>query len=322
MLAAVRLFCKKKKGFVEMRTFAKKAKKYWPFYLMALPALVYFFINNYIPMSGLILAFEKYTLKGGIFGSQKVGLDNFKFLFRSSDAWLMTRNTILYNITFIVLGTIISILVAYMLNELKNKTNRKFYQTIILFPGLLSIIIVSYLANAILAGDTGYINKHIISAMGLEPISFYSQPKWWPFILVFIHFWQTTGTGCILYLANMSAIDPRLYEAANIDGANRFKSFMNVTLPSLVPTIITLLILSIGKIFNSDFGLFYQVPLNSGALIDVTQTIDTYVYRGLMNTANMGMSAAAGFYQSFVGFSLVLLANAVIRKLSEENAIL
>ncbi len=298
----------------------KLIKKYWPFYVMSLPAVIYFFINNYLPMSGLILAFEKYTLKGGIFGSKKVGLDNFKFLFRSSDAWIMTRNTILYNLTFIILGTVVAILVAYLLHELKRNMARKIYQTIILFPSLLSIIIVSYLANAMLAGDTGYINTHILSPLGLESISFYSEQAWWPFILVFIHLWQITGTSCILYLANMSAINPGLYEAANLDGANRFESFINITIPSLVPTIITLTILSVGKIFNSDFGLFYQVPMNSGALLDVTQTIDTYVYRGLMNTANMGMSAAAGFYQSVVGFGLVLITNAIVNKLSSENA--
>jgi len=302
------------------KSIEKQAKKYWPFYMMALPACVYFFINNYIPMGGLILAFEKYTVSGGIFGSKKVGLDNFKFLFKSADAWIMTRNTIFYNLVFIILGTIVSILVAYVLHELKSNISRKVYQTVILFPGLLSIIIISYLANAFLAGDTGFINMHILAPLGIESISFYSEPKWWPFILIFIHLWQMTGTGCILYLANMSAIDPGLYEAANLDGANRFKSFKNITLPCLVPTIITLLTLSIGKIFNSDFGLFYQVPMNSGAIVDVTQTIDTYVYRGLMNTANMGMSAAAGFYQSVVGFCLVMTANALIKKMSRENA--
>lgn len=302
------------------KSFVKQIKKYWPFYLMALPACVYFFINNYIPMGGLILAFEKYTVSGGIFGSKKVGLENFKFLFKSADAWIMTRNTLFYNLVFIILGTIVSILVAYVLHELKSSISRKVYQTVILFPGLLSIIIISYLANAFLAGDTGFINMHILAPLGIESISFYSEQKWWPFILVFIHLWQMTGTGCILYLANMSAIDPGLYEAANLDGANRFESFKNITLPCLVPTIITLLTLSIGKIFNSDFGLFYQVPMNSGAIVDVTQTIDTYVYRGLMNTANMGMSAAAGFYQSVVGFCLVMTANAIIRKMSRENA--
>ncbi len=305
---------------MKKKSFVKQLKKYLPFYIMALPACIYFFINNYIPMGGLILAFEKYSVKGGIFGSKKIGFDNFKFLFKSSDAWIMIRNTILYNLTFIILGTMISILVAYLLHELKSNLSRKLYQTIILFPGLLSIIIISYLANALLAGDTGFINTNILAPLGMEPISFYSEQKWWPFILVFIHFWQMTGTGCILYLANMSAVDPGLYEAANLDGANRFKSFMNITIPCLVPTIITLLILSVGKIFNSDFGLFYQVPMNSGAIIDVTQTIDTYVYRGLMNTANIGMSAAAGFYQSVVGFCLVMITNVIIRKASSDNA--
>ncbi|WP_148411313.1 ABC transporter permease [Murimonas intestini] len=301
-------------------TFVKKVRKYWPFYVMAMPACIYFIINNYIPMGGLILAFEKYTIKGGIFGSEKVGLDNFKFLFKSADAWIMTRNTLLYNLAFIILGTFMAVFVAYILHEIRSSLSRKVYQTLILFPGLLSVIIVSYLANALLAGDTGFINMHILQPLGFEPISFYSEQKWWPFIIIFVRLWQMTGTNCILYLANMSAIDPGLYEAASLDGANRRKSFMNITLPCLVPTIITLTILSVGKIFNSDFGLFYQVPMNSGALIDVTQTIDTYVYRGLLNTANMGMSAAACFYQSVVGFVLVMITNAIVRKTSSENA--
>lgn len=298
----------------------KQIRKYLPFYIMALPAVVYFFINNYIPMGGLILAFEKYTVKGGIFGSKKVGFDNFKFLFKSSDAWIMTRNTLLYNLVFIILGTVLAIVVAYLLHELKSNMSRKVYQTLILFPSLLSIIIVSYLVNAILAGDTGYINMHILKPMGLEPIAFYSEKKWWPFFLTFVHLWQITGTNCILYLANMSAIDPGLYEAASLDGAGRWHCFTKITIPCLIPTIITLTILAVGKIFNSDFGLFYQVPLNSGAIVDVTQTIDTYVYRGLMNTANMGMSAAACFYQSVVGFALVLITNALVKRLSSENA--
>ena len=298
----------------------KKLKKYWPFYFLALPGLIYFFINNYIPMGGLILAFEKYTVSGGIFGSKKIGFQNFKFLFRTKDAWIMTRNTLLTNIVFILLGLVISILTAYFLHELKSNMSRKFYQTVILFPSLLSIIIVSYLANALLAGDTGFINNHILLPLGLEPVSFYSEKKWWPFILVFVHFWQMTGTSCILYLANMSAIDPSLYEAASMDGATRWQSFFNITIPCLVPTIITLTILAVGKIFNSDFGLFYQVPMNSGAIIDVTQTIDTYVYRGLMNTANLGMSAAACFYQSVVGFCLVMITNSMVRRISSENA--
>ena len=299
----------------------KKLKKYWPFYFLALPGLIYFFINNYIPMGGLILAFEKYTVSGGIFGSKKIGFQNFKFLFSNADAWIMTRNTLLYNIVFILLGLVISILTAYFLHELKSNMSRKFYQTVILFPSLLSIIIVSYLANALLAGDTGFINNHILLPLGLEPISFYSEKKWWPFILVFVHFWQMTGTSCILYLANMSAIDPSLYEAASMDGATRWQSFFNITIPCLVPTIITLTILAVGKIFNSDFGLFYQVPMNSGAIIDVTQTIDTYVYRALKTLGNTGMSTAAGLYQSVVGFVMILISNKIVRRVDEESAL-
>ncbi len=306
---------------MKKRNLLKKLKKYWPFYFMALPGLLYFFINNYIPMGGLVLAFEKYTVSGGIFGSKKIGLQNFKFLFANADAWTMTRNTLLYNLAFIVLGLVISILTAYFLHELKSKHSRKFYQTVILFPSLLSIIIVSYLANALLAGDTGFINNHILRPLGLETVAFYSEKKWWPFILIFVHFWQMTGTSCILYLANMSAIDPSLYEAASMDGASRAQQFFRITIPCLVPTIITLTILAVGKIFNSDFGLFYQVPMNSGAIIDVTQTIDTYVYRGLMNTANLGMSAAACFYQSVVGFCLVMITNSIVRRISSDNAI-
>ncbi len=305
---------------MKRKNIMKQIRKYWPFYVMALPGIIFFAINNYIPMTGLILAFEKYTVKGGIWGSKKVGLDNFKFLFDSPDAWIMTRNTIAYNLVFIVLGTVLAILVAYMLHELRGNLNRKIYQTIILFPGLLSIIIVSYLYNAILAGDTGFINNHILRPLGLETVAFYSEQKYWPYILVFVHLWQQIGTSCILYLANMSGIDPGLYEAAALDGAGRWHCLTKITIPCLIPTIITLTILSVGKIFNSDFGLFYQVPMNSGALINVTQTIDTYVYRGLMNTANMGMSAAACFYQSVVGFSLVMITNALVRKVSSENA--
>ncbi len=292
-----------------------------PFYLMMLPACVYLFINNYIPMSGIILAFERYTVKGGIYGSEKVGLQNFKFLFSSNDAFLMTRNTILYNLAFIVLGTILAIFVAYILYELKGKISKKVYQTVILFPGLISIIIIAYLANAFLAGDTGFINNYIMKPLGLQEIAFYSQAKYWPFILVFINLWKSVGSSCILYLANMSATDPGLYEAAALDGAGRWASIRYITLPGLKSTIITLTILNIGRIFSSDFGLFYQVPMNSGALVDITQTIDTYVYRGLMNSGNIGMSAAAGLYQSFVGFVLVIVTNGVVNKVDKDNAL-
>ncbi len=307
---------------MKKRNLLKKLKKYWPFYFMALPGLLYFFINNYIPMGGLVLAFEKYTVSGGIFGSKKIGLQNFKFLFANADAWTMTRNTLLYNLAFIVLGLVISILTAYFLHELKSNHSRKFYQTVILFPSLLSIIIVSYLANALLAGDTGFINNHILRPLGLETVAFYSEKKWWPFILIFVHFWQMTGTSCILYLANMSAIDPSLYEAASMDGASRAQQFFRITIPCLVPTIITLTILAVGKIFNSDFGLFYRTTRNSSSLTSVYLTLDVYVYNSMFNNPRpvYGYISAAGFLQSALGCLTMIAANAIVRKVDNENA--
>ena len=199
-------------------------------------------------------------------------------------------------------------------------STKKIYQTIILLPYLVSIVVVAFLANAFLAGDTGFINNHILEPLGFESIQFYRETKYWPFILTFVYLWKTVGYSCIIYLASMSGIDPGLYEAAALDGAGRWQRFVKITIPSLKPTIITLFILAIGKIFYSDFGLFYQIPMQSGSLFPVTQTIDTYVFYGLTQNNNIGMSAAAGFYQSVVGFVLVLLSNIMVKRVSEENA--
>lgn len=304
----------------EKNTLGKRIKKFIPFYIMMLPAVIYLFINNYIPMSGLVLAFKNYNVRDGIYGSPWAGLSNFEFLFTTRDAWLITRNTILYNLVFIVAGTASAIGLAVILNDIVSKRRKKTYQTIVLLPYMISMVVVAYLVNAFLASDNGFINNYILEPLGFEPVSFYSNPKYWPFILVFINIWKGVGYSCIMYLANLGGIDPGFYEAAAIDGATRWQRFINITLPCLKPTIITLTILSIGKMFYSDFGLFYQVPMQSGALFEVTQTIDTYVFYGLMNNGNLGMTAAAGFYQSIVGFILVLGTNAVVRKFSKENA--
>ena len=287
---------------------------------MMLPALVYLFINNYMPMSGLVLAFKKYNVRDGIFGSPWIGLQNFEFLFATKDAWIITRNTILYNLAFIIAGTVSAIGLAVFLNDIVSKKRKKVYQTLVLLPYMISMVVVAYLANAFLSSDTGFINNYILEPLGLQPVSFYSETKYWPFILIFINIWKGVGYSCIMYLANLGGIDPGYYEAAALDGATRWQRFTKITLPCLKPTIITLTILSIGKMFYSDFGLFYQVPMQSGALFSVTQTIDTYVFYGLMKNGNIGMSAAAGFYQSMVGFILVLGTNAVIRRISRENA--
>lgn len=293
-----------------------------PLYLMFLPGALYLILNNYIPMGGLIIAFKKINWNKGIFGSDWAGLSNFTYLFKTQDAWNITRNTLVYNLIFIILGTVIAITVAILLNEIASQKLKQVYQTIILLPYLISIVVVSYLVFALLSSETGFINHSILAPMGKDAISWYTEPKYWPAILVIVHIWKTFGYSCILYYATLVGVDRGYYEAAVIDGANRWQQIWHITLPALTPTIITLTLMNIGKIFYSDFGLFYQVPMDSGPLYDVTNTIDTYVYRGLVRLNNVGMSSAAGFYQSVVGFVLVLLANWTVKKVSgEENAL-
>lgn len=313
---------------MEMKTRANKPNKWLrfyrclPLYLMFLPGALYLFVDKYLPMSGLVIAFKKVNWRKGIFASDWVGLSNFTYLFKTKDAYTITRNTILYNLCFIVFGTVIAISIAIILNEITSKRMKQIYQTIILMPYLISIVVVSYLVFALLSSETGFVNNTILKAFGVDPISWYTEPKYWPFILVIVHIWKVFGYDCILYYATLVGIDHGYYEAAVIDGANRWQQIVHVTLPNLLPTIITLTLMSIGKIFYSDFGLFYQVPMDSGPLLDVTSTIDTYVYRGLITLNDLGMSSAAGVYQSIVGFVLVLLANWTVKKVGgEENGL-
>lgn len=233
----------------------------------------------------------------------------------------MVRNTLLYNLVFIALGTVCAVAVAIILHEIRAKKSKQLYQTVILIPFLISMVIVSYLAFAFLSNSSGYINNSILKLFGVAPKDWYNTPKYWPYILVIINLWKGLGYNMILYYSTICGIDGTLYEAAVVDGATRWQRIVNVTLPGLKSTIIILTLMALGGIFRSDFGLFYQVPQASGPLISVTQTIDTYVYRGLMQTNNIGMSAAAGFYQSVVGFILVVSANLIVRKLDDESAL-
>ena len=299
----------------------KTLKRFWPLYLMFVPGAIYLFINCYIPMFGIQIAFRNYNARDGIYGSPWCGFDNFTFLFRTDDAFVMTRNTLLYNLVFIALGTVLAIAVAIILNEIRSKGAKQLYQTVILIPYLISMVIVSYLVFAFLSNSNGYVNNSVLKAFGMQPIDWYNTPKYWPFILVIVQIWKTLGYNMILYYATICGIDHSLYEAAVVDGANRWQQIWNITLPSLKSTIIILTLMALGGIFRSDFGLFYQVPQNSGPLLSVTQTIDTYVYRGLMQTNNIGMSSAAGVYQSVVGFILVITANFVVRKLDSESSL-
>lgn len=299
----------------------KKMRRCWPMYLMLLPGVVYIFINSYLPLPGITLAFRQYNFRDGIYHSPFVGLKNFEFLFKTKDAWNITRNTIVYNIVFIVLGTVSAIAVAIFLNEIKSKMARKVYQTCILIPYLVSIVVVSYIVYAFLSSGDGFINKGILNPLGFSSISWYDEPGYWPVILVLVNLWKGIGYNSIMYYAMIVAIDQTYYEAAVMDGATKWQQIKYITLPGLKPTIIILTLMSIGRIFYSDFGLFYQVTMNSGKLIPVTNTIDTYVYRGLMAGSNMGMTAAAGLYQSAIGFILVILANYIVRRLDPDSAL-
>ena len=304
-----------------MKRLSKTMKCFWPLYLMFLPGAVFLFINSYIPMFGIQIAFRQYNARDGVYGSPWCGLKNFEFLFKTKDAFIMVRNTLLYNIVFIVLGTVLAVTVAIILHELRNDKAKQLYQTIILIPFLISMVIVSYLVFAFLSNSNGYINNSLLKVFGKNPIDWYNSPKYWPFIIVIINIWKGLGYNMILYYATICGLDATLYEAAVVDGASRWQRICNVTLPGLKSTIIILTLMALGGIFRSDFGLFYQVPQNSGPLISVTQTIDTYVFRGLMQTNNIGMSSAAGLYQSVVGFILVISANFAVRKIDSESSL-
>lgn len=299
----------------------KKIWKFTPLYLMMIPGIIYLIVNNYLPMFGLVIAFKDINFTKGIWGSDWIGIENFKFLFQTSDAYIITRNTILYNSAFIFIGLIVAVGLAILINEIKNKFASRLYQSLIILPFLISMVIVSYLVFSMLSVDTGFMNKTILPAMGIDPISWYNDPKYWPVLLVFINIWKSAGYSCIVYLAAIIGIDPEYYEAAKLDGASKWQQIRKITLPLIMPVIIMMTLLAIGRIFYSDFGLFYQVPMNSGALFSTTNVIDTYVFRGLMQLGDIGMSSAAGFYQSLVGFMLVLVSNYVVRKINKENAL-
>lgn len=288
---------------------------------MMAPGLIYLLVNNYFPMFGLFIAFKDINYSLGIWASDWIGLDNFKYLFSTRDALIITRNTLLYNGAFIIINTVIAIAVAIMLNEIKNKFIKSFYQSAILLPFLISMVIVSYLAFAFLSADTGFFNNTIMPMLGLDGISWYTEKSVWPYILTVINMWKEIGFLTIIFLASIVGIDHELYEAAMLDGANKWQQIRRITVPLIMPIVIIWTLLAIGKIFYSDFGLFFQVPMNSGAIYDTTNVIDTYVYRGLMELGDIGMSAAAGLYQSIVGFILVLLSNWLIRRKNKDSAL-
>lgn len=302
-----------------------KKKRGWrqhlPLLIMALPGVLYIFINNYLPMFGIVIAFKDVNFAKGIWESPWTGLKNFEYLFKTKDAWIITRNTVLYNLVFITLDIIIAVSFAIILSELRREGLRKIYQTVMLLPYLVSITVVSYLAYALLSTESGFLNNSILPLLGKERVSWYTEPSKWPVILTITNLWKTVGYSCTVYYAAVVGQDEQYNDAAAIDGANIWQRIRYVTLPLLKPTIIMLVMLSLGRMFYSDFGLFYQVPMNSGMLYSTTNTIDTYVYRALLKLNDVGMASAAGFYQSLVGFLLVVGANAITRKIDRDSAL-
>lgn len=299
----------------------KKHLKYFPLYLMLVPGIILLICMKYLPMFGVAIAFKEINYADGVFGSPWVGFNNFKFLFNTSDIWVATRNTFLYNLAFIVIGTVIAVAFAIALSEITNRYMAKVYQSLLFFPYFLSMVVIAYMVLAFLGMENGFLNNSLFSLIGLDKINFYSDSKYWPVILTFVHIWRNLGYSVIIYLAAILGISPELYEAAAIDGANKSKQIFYITLPLLKPVIIILVIMAIGRIFNSDFGLFYNVPMNSGALFSTTQVIDTYVYRAMMKLGDVGMASASALYQSVVGFVLVITTNYIIRKIDAENAL-
>ncbi|NOU72262.1 ABC transporter permease subunit [Paenibacillus sp. LMG 31458] len=288
---------------------------------MALPGIIYLLLNNYLPMFGTIIAFKNINYAKGIWKSDWVGFKNFEYLFSTSDAFIITRNTLLYNTVFIVITLICSVSLAIMLNEVRKQLAKKFYQSALLLPYFLSAVIVAYLVYSLLSSEYGFLNKIVLPLFGQDPVSWYNEPKYWPYILVIVNTWKGVGYSCVIYIAAIVGIDNEYYEAAKIDGASKWQQIRHITVPLLMPVITTMVLLSIGRIFYADFGLFYQVPLDSGMLLPVTNVIDTYVYRGLLQLGDLGMSSAAGLYQSLVGFVLVLVSNAIVRKFNRDQAL-
>ena len=308
-----------------MKKFVKTLRENLIFFLMVLPGAAWLILFFYIPVLGNVVAFKDYHITGegfidSVMKSKWVGFDNFKFLFSSKDAYIITRNTVLYNLAFIFLGLIVSVGIAIIFSEMRSKRLVKVFQTSMLFPYFLSWVIISFFTDAFLNVDKGLIN-HILTSLGMKGINFYTEVAIWPALLLFLGIWKGFGYSSVMYYATIMGIDPTFYEAATVDGASKWQRIRHITIPQLSSLITVLTILAIGNIFRADFGLFYQIPHNSGALYSVTNVIDVYVYHGLAKSGDIAMAAAAGLYQSVVGLILVLLSNIVARRIDKNAAL-
>ncbi len=295
-----------------------KLRDNFELFILTLPAILSLLIFHYWPLAGNVMAFKDYKYAQGIFGSEWIGLKNFEYFFTSQDAMRVTRNTVLYNAAFIVVGILCAVIVALLLYQISSRGAIKAYQTIMILPRFLSWVIVSYIVYILLNPTSGIFNS-ILKMFGKEGIQWYGTTKPWPFILVFTNLWKHIGLDTIIYYSALLGIDQEQFEAAEVDGASKFKQMTKIAIPSILPVIVIMFILNVGSIFGGDFGLFYQIPRNIGTLYPVTDVIPTYVFRGLQG-GDYAASTAVGLFQSAVGFVLVLVTNAIVRKIEPEKA--
>lgn len=312
----------KRKGrvFVKRKGILRELKKNRTLFLMAMPSILLTLVLAYLPMSGLVLAFKDYRFDKGVFGSAWNGLSNFAYLFSSGSGWLITKNTILYNILNLGTCQLLAIMIAVVISEIPGKLFKKFSQSVIFLPYFISWVIVGTFVYNIFNYETGVLNN-IMRALGMSEVNVYAMPGIWPFIICIFNAWKWSGYNSVIYIAAITGIDSEQFEAATIDGANIFQRIRYITFPSIKPTIITMLLLQVGRILRGDFEMFYQIVGRNGQLYNATDVIDTYVFRSLLTNSNMGMTAAATFYQSILCFLIIVIVNAVVKKIDEDYAL-
>ncbi|WP_239618635.1 ABC transporter permease [Cohnella mopanensis] len=298
----------------------REIRKNWPLYTMFLPIAVYFLIFAYAPMAGVVMAFKDFNYRGGIFGSPWNGFDNFEYFFRSGKAWLVTKNTIMYNVVFLGAYTLFSVMTAVFLSEVYNKFFKRVSQTFLFLPYFISWVTVSAFVYNFLNYEYGIVNV-ILRKLNLDAIDIYSSPSIWFLILPLLYVWKWVGYGSILYLAAIVGIDQEVYEAATIDGASRWQKITRITIPLLKPTMIILILLGLGRIMRGEFDMFYQLIGNNGMLMDATDIIDTLVFRSLVGTQDFGMASSVGFYQSVLTLIIILSANYLVRRYDKDQAL-
>ena len=301
-------------------TFFQKVKRHKTLLLMCTPAVLFFFAFNYVPLPGIYVAFVKFNYRKGIFGSKFVGLDNFEFLLSSGKLWDLTRNTVLYNLAFILLGNLLAVFVAILLNEMRCKWFKKVSQTMMFLPYFISQVLIGLLVFNLLNYDTGFVNNILVS-LGMERWQPYSEPGVWPVIMVLVYLWQQAGYQSVVYFAAIMGIDGEMMEAAKVDGANGFQRIRYIILPSLKPTMIILLLFALGGIVRGNFGLFYNIVGTNPVLYNTTDIIETYVYRATMTDFNFATASAVGLYQSVVGFIIVMTVNYIVKKIEPDYSL-